>query len=169
MNHKLNMAAAKGAMKIVLTKTHVDAARSLGCTEKEWSLLTGQAPWKGNDRSVVKRLLDNIIYGMMDTMNLPRFKVPAEYIGAVITAFVARCNYFAACNWLENTYKAEDLGNYDGSMTTGEMEKVSDSRLFALICAIESDEEVDSIAKEFSRKTQIQIGYLPEGITNGTT
>lgn len=167
MNHKLNMAAAKGAMKIVLSKTHVDAAKALGCTEKEWTLLTGQAPWKGNDRNVIKRLLDNIMYGMMDTMNLPRFQVPAEYIASIITGFVARCNYFAACNWLENTYKAEDLGNYDGSQK-GEMEKVSDSRLFALVCAIESDEEVDAIAKEFSRKTKIQIGYLPEVVTNET-
>jgi len=161
MNHKLNIQTAKGAMQIILNKAQIDAARSLGCTEKEWTLLVGPIPWKANDRNIVKRLLDQVIYGMMDTMALPRFKVPAEYIAAVITAMVTPCNYFPACSWLENTYKAEDLGNFDGSqLNSGEMEKVSNSRLFALVCALKSDEEIDAIVKQFSRKCDIALGFV---------
>lgn len=162
MKQKLHLATALGAMKIILNKTHIEAAKSLGCTDKEWGILTGTTPWTGKDRTTVKRLLDQVIYGMLDSMSLARFPVPAEYIAAVVTGFVGRCNYFASASWLENAYLAEDLGNYDGSVT-GEMERVSASQLFALIIALESNEEIDAIAQQFARKCDIQIGFLPNG------
>lgn len=170
MNHTLNLKTAMGAMRIVLNEQLVDAARSLGCTEKEWEMLTGPKPWIGLDRPVIKRLLDNLLNGMLHTMGLPPVDLPAEYAAAVITLFIHPCNFFAAASWMGNFHRADELGNFDGSQSgfTDGLERVSARQIFALCCTLYSEDHVHIIARRFSDKFGVQLGILREEMGNET-
>lgn len=162
MPKQLHLATAKGAIQMVLNMDYIDQCRAMGITEKEWDDLVGSKPWKGQQRPIIKRLLDNLLYGMCDSMGIVRFALPAEFAAGVIVSFVNPCNYFAACSWLGNFHRADELGDYDGSSQgpTQGLEKVSASQLFALVCSLRTNEEIGTIAQRFCDKTELTIGLM---------
>lgn len=164
MKQPLNIQTALGCANILLNEQLVDAAKSLGCTETEWKLLTGSRPWFGSDRAVIKRLLDNLLHGMLHTMGLPPLDLPAEYAASCICLFVNPCNYFSACSWMGNFHRADELGNFDGSHVgpTDGLERVSARQLFALVCTLHSEEHIHVIAKRFADKFSVQLGLITE-------
>lgn len=159
MAKKLHLATAKGAFQIVLNSDYIEQCRALGITEKEWADLVGSRPWKGTQRPIIKRLLDNLLYGMVDSMGLARFLLPAEFAAAVIVSFVSPCNYFAACSWLGNFHRADELGDFDGSFNgaTQGLEKVTASQLFALVCELRTNDDIKLLARRFSDKCETLI------------
>lgn len=162
---KLNHATAMGAMRILLNEELVDASRSLGCTEQEWELLTGNRIWTGRDRPTIKRLLDNLLQGMLHTMGLPPIDLPAEYVASCVCLFIHPANFFPACSWLGNFHRSDELGNFDGSQMnpTDGLERVSASQIFALVCTLYSNEHVHIIARRFADKFGVQLGILNGG------
>lgn len=147
-------------MYILTSQSVVECATAVGCTEKDWKLLTGDKPWLGVDRARVKRLLDALLYGIVDTLGIPRFDLPAEYAATVIAMGVNPTNYFAACNWVGNFSSSEDIADYHGRLegVTG-LDKVTPSRLFALILEIVSSEEADAMVSAFKHKMKLDLGY----------
>lgn len=166
----LNYTTAIGSLKILSDQAHVDCARSLGCTEEDWELLTQRIPWEGKNRRVVKNLIEQLLYGSLQSMALPQIDVPAEYAAACIAFFVSPVNYFPACSWIANFHRADELGNFDNSQSQpiNGLERVTSRQLFALVCQIISGKEIHSIAKTFKYKTGMTIGSLEteEGDTN---
>jgi hypothetical protein len=155
----LSLQTARGAMQILLKGSVVESAQTMGCTESDWKLLTGKKVWIGTDRVRVKRLIDALLYATVDTIGLPRFNLPAEYVATVITVFVHPSNYFSACCWTGNFSTSEDLADYHGRLEgVQSLEKVSASRLFALVCQLASGEDVFELINAFKKKTQIEVG-----------
>lgn len=158
MSNPLNLQTAIGSMQIVMEDSVIKICKSLGATPEEWELLTGTKPWKAEERHIVKRLLDNLVHGMMDAIGLPHIDIHAEYCAAVIYSFIGNSNTFYGCNLLANCHSADQLGNIDGSINTLEgCEKITAQQLFALVCQMKSNSTCDAIARRFKDKTDIQM------------
>lgn len=169
MAMKLKLNTAKGAMSVVLRQEFMDQARSMGMTEKEYNMVIGSKSWEGKERHIVKRCLENILYACVDSMGLARFALPAEFAAACIASFVYPTNYFAACSWLGNFHRADELGNFDGSVMTATdgLEKCSAQQLFALVLEIVSEDECALMARRFMEKTECLTGFpLEQGDNN---
>jgi hypothetical protein len=160
MRH-LSLPTVKGALHIISNENVADACQSCGVSEADWSLLTGKKVWLGVDRARIKRILDAILYGVVDQLGIPRFSLPAEYVGAVISMFVNEANMFSACNWLGNFAKAEDLADFHGTLEGVQgLETVSPAKLFALCLLIKSQIDVGKYRQVFANKTEIGLNNL---------
>lgn len=160
----LSYTTAVGALKVIANQQNVEVARDLGCTDEDWELLVNPMPWDGRARRTVKRLLEQIFFGTLEVLALPRIDIPAEYAAACIALFVAPVNYFPACSWIGNFHRADELGNFDGSHNNpiDGLERVSARQLFSLVCQINSGRELKSIANQFKYKTGYSIGALSQ-------
>jgi hypothetical protein len=161
MAKHLSLSATNGALQILSSGGIVDACQSCGVTERDWKLLTGNKIWLGQDRPVIRRALDSLIYGVIDMLALPRFEVPAEYACACISMFVSPCNYFPACSWLGTYHRAEDLADYHGTLDgVAGLETVSASKMFALVQDITGGGLHVQFQNALKKKTGIN---LPQG------
>lgn len=157
---RLNFATLEGSMRLI-EKGGVDLAGDrLGISPEDLKLVTGSIPWIITDRQSVRRTLDMLIHGLVDSLGLPRFELPAEYVAAVISVFVCPCNYFAACSWIPGSVSNEDLvAGTRGEPLEG-FEKVTPSQLFALL--IEVAGEADKVAQRYSKKMGVKIERLAQ-------
>lgn len=156
MARHLSLSTVRGALTVLSNGSVVDAAQSCGCTESDWKLLTGSKVFIGVDRPRVKRLLDNIIYGVVDTLGLPRFELPAEYAAACIAMFVNPVNFFPACSWIGTYARSEDIADYHGNLDSVQgLETVSSSKLFALVLEISGGGMCAPFAAALKKKTGI--------------
>lgn len=162
MGNKLQLHTAMAACQITFNDDFIKTCKSLGITEKEWEILTGPKVWKGVQRPLVKKLLDNLIYGVIDTLGIGRFQVPAEYVSAIVVTFCSVPNWFPACSWLGNYHRAEEIGNFDGAVTqpTDGLEKCTPQQLFALCLEIAAGDEFKTLARRFADKSEIALGCL---------
>ena len=163
MARHLSLSTVRGALTVLSNGSVVDAAQSCGCTESDWKLLTGSKVFIGVDRPRVKRLLDNLIFGVVDTLGLPRFELPAEYAAACIAMFVNPVNYFPACSWIGTYARSEDIADYHGNLDAVQgLETVSSSKLFALVMEIKGGGMCSPFAEALKKKT----GIFTPGVTN---
>jgi len=164
MAKNLNIQTAKGAINTILNLEYIDQCKALGINDSEWNDLTGPKPWSGKQRPIIKRLVDNLLFGMLDAMGLPRFAVPAEFVASVGLAFIYPTNYWAFSSWMGNFHRADELGNFDGSHNgpTDGLEKVTASQIFALILQLNSDESIELLFRRFQDKTELTLGYPME-------
>lgn len=163
MARHLSLSTVRGALSVISNGNVIDAAQSCGCTESDWKLLTGSKVWIGVDRPRVKRLLDSLIYGVVDTLGLPRFELPAEYAAACIAMFVSPINYFPACSWVGTYARSEDLADYHGNLDAVQgLETVSSAKLFALVMEISGGGMCTPFAEALKKKT----GIFTPGVTD---
>lgn len=158
---RLSLETAKGAMMVLLNSNIKDVVGAIGCTESDWKLVIGKKPWLGVDRPRVMRVLDGLLYGMVDQMGLPRFELPAEFAASVVALFVSPVNHYASCVWMGKFARGEDLGNAQINTEPVEgLELVSAKQLFALILMIVSGENIACLVGSFSAKCDLQLGYV---------
>ena len=165
---QLSMASAKGAMITLLGSEVGDITKALGCTDSDWKVVTGMKPWKGAQRPQVKRLLEALIYGTIDVLGLPRFRVPAELVAATVALYVKPVNYMAACEWIGNQKSAEDLANFTGrEEDLSGLEKVTPDRIYSLVLIYPSRvwvmARIRTSGKPFA-PFQVSIPYWDKGI-----
>ena len=86
---KLDIRTAKNTMEVIANGGATGAFDSLGITEDDFQLVTGDIPWIGADRHRVVAVLNSLIHGTVDLLGLPRIEVPAEFTAAAIAIFVA--------------------------------------------------------------------------------
>lgn len=155
----------KGAATVLLNSSTNDVIDAIGCTETEWQLVTGQRIWIGVDRARVSRILDSLLFGLIDTIGLPRFELPAEYMAAMVSIFVSPCNYFSACTWLGSFVPGDDLAGYSGRKEPVEgFERVKPAQIFALVLDIRSSGVINPIASKFAQKVDLKLAILQEAI-----
>ncbi len=109
MTIQLRIEVALGAMSILRDNSLNGDFSAFGVSEKEYGLMSGSTPWLATDRSTVRRVLDCMIWGIMDSVGVPRFQPPMEYIAAVLSTFVSGNNLMVACRWIEGGQRAEDV------------------------------------------------------------
>jgi len=162
---QLSMQMVTGAGSVLLNSSTVDIINSIGITGEEWELINGSRPWIGVDRSHVTRILDSLLFGMIDTIGLPRFELPAEYVATLVALFVHPVNYFSACSWLGSFQRGDDLANYTGKLEPIEgFEKCKAQTIFALVCQIRSTGSLKPMAQKFQQKTEFKLALLKDAV-----
>ena len=160
MKNILQFETAKGAIKTLLAMAESDAAEMMGMSEQNWKLMTQSSPWQGVNRQKVTSCLQQVLYGVIDTLGLPRFEVPAE-MGAACVALVCHpSNLFQACSFLGGMCRAEDLASTKQPQPVEGMERVRPAQLFALCLQILSEEETATLVNEFQKKSNTALGSV---------
>lgn len=146
---QLRIEVAMGAMSILHENSLNGDFSAFGISEKEYDLMSGHIPWQSTDRSTVTRVLDCMLFGIMDTIGVPRFAPPMEYVAAVLSSFVSGVNMMIACRWIEGGKRAEDLvgDNPDDAVF------IDAQRLFSFIILLRGADT--SIRDQFEKK----VGY----------
>jgi hypothetical protein len=138
----ISLATVKGVLNNVGNTMSPDFD-VLGITADDMNLLRQQSQWMVAHKRQVIGALDALIYSSVDAVGLNRYELPAEYIAAIIGAFVAPANVQIACSWLEQHAKTgkpiHDLANgYDAES----LPSVRAPQLFALVKLAEGEAEV---------------------------
>lgn len=151
----IQLKVVKSAMLALANGTASGSLETLGLLSSDLKLLCSTIPWKAAERNTVTRTLDILMYGTMDSLGLPRFMVPAEYVAATISMFVKPSNLMVACRWLEqSSISADGLGN--PSSTTNQ-QPIDSSQLFSLVLQLADDQEVPEMRYLFEQRTQYAI------------
>lgn len=147
MRANLRIETMKSAAEIVKSRmTNADVA-SLGLSMDDYKLVTGNKPWLGSDRQRVSRAIQSLSYGVLDILGIPRYDVPAEYVGAVLAIFVHPANLQLSCVYADRVKTVDDMLCPDA-----EGDVVSPSSLFALVLQYLEDPTSSNAAKEAFNK-----------------
>lgn len=149
MTTQLRIEVAMGAMSILRDSSLNGDFSAFGISEKEYELMSGPKPWLGTDRNTVKRVLDCMIWGIMDTIGVPRFQPPMEYVASVLSSFVSGNNLMVACRWIEGGARAEDVVG-DAS---AEAVHLDAQKLFSFIILLRGQDR--AVRDQFEKK----VGY----------
>lgn len=158
MSKYMSMASVRGSMRVLCESEIQDIVMSLGCTEADWKMVRGSKPWLGKDRPRVVRLLEGCFYGLIDTLGVPRFEVPAEFVAGTITIICHPTNYWVASAWLGNQRSSEDILSED----IEGIEEVKPQQIFALCLEAESDEICAHVMQEFNNKVTVKLNKKNE-------
>lgn len=113
----------------------IDDPRRLQNVDKErFELLMSPGPWTTIDRSDVRVAFDAILFGTLDSMGLPRFTLPCEYVAAAIAKFVSPVNVMTMCSWSEHHGTSADDMSVAQSSTI--IEPVTARQLFAFVSMV---------------------------------
>lgn len=164
MRKNLRLHTALGAMNIIKNGGANFSQEQFGIDEVAFRITTDACPWTVHDRTKVRRTLDGFIWGTIETLGLPKFQLPAEYIASIIAVFVHPMNYLAACSWVSGYVSNEDLIQGKQSEGVEGFAKVEPSQVFALVIALNDVANVDDIAAAYSAHTGASIARLA---TNG--
>ena len=94
--------------------------------------------WTSAQRGVFRQAFEGVLFESLDHLALARFTLPAEYVAAMIVAFVHPVNYLAACKWSE--HHGVDADSMAISVNeTAEYEPFTARQLFAIVCNIVGD------------------------------
>lgn len=148
MMQQLRIEVALGAMSILRDNSLSGDFSAFGISEKEYQLMSGPTPWLGSDRNTVKRVLDCMIWGIMDTIGVPRFEPPMEYVASVLSSFVSGNNLMVACRWIEGGPLAEDIVGDLAAPT-----HVDAQKLFSFIILMRGQDK--AVREQFEKR----VGY----------
>lgn len=155
----------KGAMQALATGSATGSLEALGILPSDLQTTLGKLPWQANERHLVTKTLDILMYGTMDLLGLPRFQVPAEYVAATIAMFVQPLNLMVACRWMEAGQPTVDyLGN--PTVATSNQEPVESSQLFALCLQVVNDIDIPAFKRQFEARITMSIEAV-KGEQNG--
>ena len=94
--------------------------------------------WTTLQRGVFRQAFEGVLFESLDHLALARFTLPAEYVAAMIVAFVHPVNHLAACKWSE--HHGVDADSMAISVNeTAEYEPFTARQLFAIVCNIVAD------------------------------
>lgn len=104
----MRYAASIGALAMLSTQAQVDLPKD------DIEFLTGKRLWLSAERNRARHCIEAYAYGGLDIIGLPRFPLPAEFVGCVIAKAVSPANWAVACvvmsgvEWTENVVLNRD-------------------------------------------------------------
>lgn len=131
--------------------------QSHGITQENMEVVTQGASWRIEQRNIVVRTLDALLYGSVDASGLPRFPVPPMYLAAVIAFFVQPHNFQRAAAWCERPAGHIEF-DVDPTVEVIENDAFPAHKLFALILHARQVWNTDS--QEFIAEFNSRTGYL---------
>lgn len=146
---KVRMSACLGAMKLLAGFSGQDLRAVLGVSPEELKVVTGDIPWKAQQVSMVRRVIEAFAHGTMDVAGLNRFEVTAEYMAAVVVAFIHPINMMQACRIVEKRAGASDLSS--GGVVT---EEIMPKQLFALVTMLMDEGAAAELRSQFEATTK---------------
>ena len=153
----VQLAVVKAAMTALSKGTATGPIQSLGLLPQELELVTGEVPWKANERNIVSKALHTLMYSTQDALGLQRFEVPAEYVAATISMFVHPSNIMVACSWMEaDLLSASAIGN--PHLESINRNEIKAAQLFALVLQMLQDcETIDTCRQQFETRVNMSI------------
>lgn len=150
---KLAYEAALATMSSIADYTSADFD-TLGISYQDFNLVYGNTQWTRDQRRRVTQTLDALLFGTLDVIGLPRIAVPAEYVAAVISSFVAPANRQIACIWLAEQRatgpRAIDLAA--AGVEALHVDPVSASQLFALVILLSENDRSSEVRQSFAQR-----------------
>ena len=129
--HELSLETAIGCMELIKEECLNGDYKAFGIHEHEMSILTKKGPWLRDDHGTVRRTLESIQFGVMETAGLPRFQPCAEYTAAILAVFVSGANIMPACQLVERGARASEL-----AAGTKNPEIIQPEQLFSFIAML---------------------------------
>lgn len=142
---------ALGAMNRIKAGALGDSLSAIGISKEEYALAVSDSPWLAADRAPVVRVIENLIHGTCDCAGIPRFEVPAEFVAAVLSIFIAPVNGQLACRWMEGSRVASDMEAAEGSI-----EPLEAKHLFVLYLKLASVNTTD-FRDSFEKRVGVKI------------
>jgi len=154
----LSLDMVRGSMQVLLGSCSKDIMTVVGCSEEEWNLVTGKAMWQGVDRTIVGRTLQQLMYGLVDMMGVPRLELPVEFVVAVVYTFVSPVNYFTACAWLGSYKRGVDIQKATLDEVVEGIETLPASAIFSNLLVVAGRGDLKSLGMSFAKKVEAQLG-----------
>lgn len=142
---------ACGAMRLIANIGHEGFLDGLGVSRHDFERLVGSDPWLASERNRMTTILHTMINASVDAMGLPRFNLPAEYIAAGISMFVAGVNVMPACIFAPPSRSAEDMGRMAA------VDPCTPEQVFALVCQLYSTNGRLNARALFEKKTHLAL------------
>ncbi len=158
MNSNLNIKAVVGATNVLLSRPLKALLTECGIFEDDWDLLIQPNCWLGADRLRVTRTLHALCYGVCDSLGLPRFDLPSEFLLAVVSISVRPVNYFSAAHWIGSAPTTADL--LHGEAPPGGFDVVDPSNFFAGLCFASGDTSLQGLQLAYQTKTKIALALI---------
>lgn len=132
---------------------------ALGITPKQFEIVAGREIWRRDQLHVVMRTLNQMIFGSLEIMGLPKLVVPAEFTAAHIATLIAPENRIIACVWLSQERQtglgALELAARNAAPST--MDHTSADQLFALVCLLSDADRDGQARKRYIKKIGIKV------------
>lgn len=153
VQHNLSYEAALSTLRVIDQYTAADFD-TLGITAQDFNLAHGNQPWRRDHINRVMKTLQALLFGTLEVQGIPKIVVPAEYVAAVVTAFVAPANRMLACVWLshERQTGAGALDLSSRGTTTSQIDPTTPEQLFALVVALSDADEATSARQQFKKR-----------------
>lgn len=154
----LSFEAALSTLRIIDKYTAADFD-TLGISEQDFELASGEMPWRRDNITRVMRTLNALIFGTLEVMAIPKIVVPSEYVAAVISSFVHPANRMVACVWLasERQTGVGALEQSARSQSTSQLDPTSADQLFALVVMLSDTDASTEARKNFRARLGLAI------------
>lgn len=153
MRAKVSYHVVRSAMKLIGQGTGSADFSSFGLSDEDYGILSGKRQWMAGDRTIVSRVMDVLLWGTMDAIQIPRFRISGEYKAAAICVFVQPLNVMIACEWCSQSEVNASLINGEKTL---EADPVAPHELFAL-CLLCMEENPEQFKLMFEKRTGIEI------------
>ena len=147
----------KGCMTLLAEGAATGSLGSLGLLPQDVKRVTGGIPWNRDERLIVIRTLDALMFGTMDLLALPRFQVPAEYVAAVVSMFVHPCNLMVASMWMATSglEAASSLGS--PTSQSANCDSIDAATIFAIAAQLNEDGHSRACLQQFENRTTMAV------------
>lgn len=149
----LSIAVAIGVFQSIADYTSADFT-TLGITIEDYNLVRRDTQWKNTERTRVMRTIDALVYGTTDVLGLDRISLPAEYLAAIVTAYVHPVNRLVVCHWLTaqqmSNGSAADIAEIGN--TKAAVDQVTVRQLFALVLQLSDGAQASAARKSFEER-----------------
>lgn len=157
----MNYEVAVGCMKMISNIGREGFLDGLGVSKGDFDRLVGDAPWLGCDRNRMTSCLHALLNASVDSMGLPRFNLPAEFVAAGISVFVSPVNLHSACVFTSVQGTAEDIGRMATVCPT------TPDQLFALVVQLYGSQARSAARAQFMKHTGLELEKTMNVVDNG--
>jgi hypothetical protein len=147
----MNLDVALGSMRFLANMGRQGFLDGIGLSKADFDRLVGPDIWVASERARMTQLIHTVINASVDSMGLPRFNLPAEYIAAGIAMFIHPVNAHAACIFAPPAASAESSGRMAVS------QPCTAEQLFALTIQLYDNPGRNSARALFEKNTGLAL------------
>lgn len=104
------------AVKILRADRYHEYVHSAAnASKQDWEVTIGPDIWNPKDKRRVRKCLDAMMMGTLDSQGMAELDLPAEYVAAVIILVANPVNWMVASRWYENANTVESMISEDNT------------------------------------------------------
>lgn len=110
-NHNVVHSHLHSALGVLQSHNFAELCQQFSIPPLDAEKLVQTSLWTPADRPIVRRAFDAVLFGSCDTVGIPRFELPAEYIACWISLAIGPVNRMTACSWFSGLRSAQELAS----------------------------------------------------------